>query len=267
MLCFRLRLIADKDHLRRSVVSLECPFSHRHVESAAMQQASHSEHHYIHRIGWIRAAVLGANDGILSIASLLMGVAAATQDQTTLLVSGIAGLTAGAFSMAAGEFVSVSSQADIERADLAIERRAIAENPEDELAELAEIYRSRGLEAELATEVARQLMAHDPLGAHARDELGMTEFSAAKPYQAAAASAFAFSLGAAIPLLAALVSPNSLIMPATAMAAIIALAVLGAISARASGASVVRAVFRVSAWGIAAMAITSGIGTLIGIAL
>ena len=126
MLCFRLSLIADKDHLRRSVVSLECPFSHRHVESAAMQQASHSEHHYIHRIGWIRAAVLGANDGILSIASLLMGVAAATQDQTTLMVSGIAGLTAGAFSMAAGEFVSVSSQADIERADLAIERRAIA---------------------------------------------------------------------------------------------------------------------------------------------
>ncbi|MEO0478003.1 MAG: VIT family protein [Planctomycetota bacterium] len=222
------------------------------------------EHHFVHRIGWLRAAVLGANDGIVSTASLLVGVASASVDHETLLLSGVAGLVAGAMSMAAGEFVSVSSQADTEKADLDKERRALEELPEEELEELAQIYVGRGVEASLAREVASQLMDHDDLGAHARDELGISDVNTARPYQAAVTSAGTFSLGAALPLIAATVTPRSWVVPAIAVTALLSLAILGTMSARAGGARVARATLRVVLWGALAMAVTAGIGTVFG---
>jgi VIT1/CCC1 family predicted Fe2+/Mn2+ transporter len=225
----------------------------------------HLERHLIARIGWLRAAVLGANDGIVSTASLIVGVAAAAQGRSEILVAGVAGLVAGAMSMAAGEFVSVSSQADTERADIARETRELATEPAAELDELAGIYAARGVEPALARQVAQQLMAKDALGAHARDELGISEVTAARPIQAAIASALTFSAGAALPLAAALLSPLHLIVPAVAVAGMLFLAVLGAVGAQAGGAPMWKAVARVTFWGAAAMALTAGVGTLFGV--
>jgi VIT1/CCC1 family predicted Fe2+/Mn2+ transporter len=225
---------------------------------------THSENHLVSRIGWLRAAVLGANDGIVSTASLIVGVAAAAATRNEVLVAGVAGLVAGAMSMAAGEYVSVSSQADTERADLDRERKELSEDSAAEHDELAGIYVSRGLTAELARQVADQLMAKDALGAHARDELGISEVMTARPIQAALASAASFSVGAAAPMLAVLVSPASLLVPIVSGAALVFLAVLGAIGARAGGANVVRATVRVTFWGALAMALTAGIGSLFG---
>jgi len=196
----------------------------------------HTEHHNIHRVGWLRAAVLGANDGILSTASLMIGVASADATPASILIAGLAGLVAGAMSMAAGEFVSVSSQADVEKADLEIEKQALKEYPEAELEELAEIYRKRGLRADTAMEVAQQLTANDALEAHARDELGLTEYGTARPIQAAMSSAASFSAGAVLPLIAALASPAGSVTLVVAAVSLIALAILGALSARAGPA-------------------------------
>ncbi|MFN3370865.1 MAG: VIT family protein [Sphingomonadaceae bacterium] len=222
------------------------------------------ERHAVGRIGWLRAAVLGANDGIVSTASLVIGVAAAGAGRPEILLAGLAGLTAGAMSMAAGEYVSVSSQSDTERADLARESRELATQPEAEEAELAAIYRARGLDPETARLVARQLMAHDALGAHARDELGLTETAAARPLQAAAASAATFSAGAALPLLAVLLSPASAIVPVVAASALASLMLLGWLGARAGAAPVIPSVARVAFWGAAAMAVTALVGRLFG---
>lgn len=225
----------------------------------------HNEHHYIQRVGWLRAAVLGANDGILSTASLVIGVASADAGPAEILTAGLAGLVAGAMSMAAGEFVSVSSQADVEKTDLEIERTALRENPEAELEELTEIYVNRGLTPETARDVARQLTEHDALGAHARDELGMTEVAAARPIQAAFSSALSFAAGATLPLAAAAAaSPASDITPVVAIVSLISLAFLGALSARAGGASKRRAAARIVFWGVAAMVVTGLIGKLFG---
>jgi VIT1/CCC1 family predicted Fe2+/Mn2+ transporter len=225
---------------------------------------THSENHLVSRIGWLRAAVLGANDGIVSTASLIVGVAAAAATRNEVLVAGVAGLVAGAMSMAAGEYVSVSSQADTEHADLERERKELSEDSAAERDELAGIYVSRGLTAELARQVADQLMAKDALGAHARDELGISEVMTARPIQAALASAASFAVGAAAPMLAVLVSPASLLVPIVSVAALVFLAVLGAIGARAGGANVLRATVRVTFWGALAMALTAGIGALFG---
>ncbi|MBV9884832.1 MAG: VIT family protein [Sphingomonadaceae bacterium] len=224
----------------------------------------HSEHHRVERIGWLRAAVLGANDGIVSTASLIIGVAAASAARGEVVIAGLAGLVAGAMSMAAGEYVSVSSQADTETADLAIEQAELAACPEDEHKELAGIYRERGLDAATADAVATQLMAKDALGAHARDELGISEISTARPVQAAFTSAATFTAGALGPLLIVLVAPPRLIVPAVALISLLALGTLGAIGARAGGASVRRATTRVLFWGALAMAVTAGIGRLGG---
>ncbi|MEZ5952766.1 MAG: VIT family protein [Hyphomonas sp.] len=224
----------------------------------------HQEHHNMHRIGWLRAAVLGANDGILSTASLVIGVASADATPAAILTAGLAGLVAGSMSMAAGEFVSVSSQADVEKADIEIEKAALKAHPEAELEELAAIYRDRGLKPETALEVARQLTEHDALGAHARDELGMTEIAAARPIQAALSSAASFAIGAVLPLLAAIFAPAHLITPVVAVVSLLSLTILGALSARAGGASKRRAVFRVVFWGVAAMLLTGLIGHLFG---
>ncbi len=224
----------------------------------------HRERHRLKRVGWLRAAVLGANDGIVSTASLLVGVAAADASHGSLLTAGIAGAVAGAMSMAAGEYVSVSSQADSEQADLTRERQELETDDAGEHRELMGIYMSRGLDQKLAKQVAEQLMAHDALGAHARDELGITELSIARPLQAAAASAASFSCGALLPLVvAALVSvPTALLaVPATAL---VFLAALGAVAARAGGASMGAAAARVTFWGALAMAATAGIGELFG---
>jgi VIT1/CCC1 family predicted Fe2+/Mn2+ transporter len=224
----------------------------------------HRERHRLKRVGWLRAAVLGANDGIVSTASLLVGVAAADASHGSLLTAGIAGAVAGAMSMAAGEYVSVSSQADSEQADLARERRELESDDAGEHRELMGIYMSRGLDQSLAKQVAEQLMAHDALAAHARDELGITDLSIARPFQAAAASAASFAVGAALPLVvAALVSvPAALLaLPATAL---VFLAALGAIAARAGGAAVGAAAARVTLWGALAMAATAAIGQLFG---
>lgn len=227
--------------------------------------ASHiNEHHFIHRIGWLRAAVLGANDGIVSTASLIVGVAAAASTRESILIAGIAGLVAGAMSMAAGEYVSVSSQADTEQADLAKERQALAEAPEEELAELAEIYTQRGVEAQLAEAVAAQLMAHDDLAAHARDELGISETVDTRPIQAALTSAATFSVGALLPLCAVAVTPVANAIPVVAVTALVSLGVLGSIAARAGGANVGRAAARVMLWGALAIAATAGIGAVVG---
>jgi vacuolar iron transporter family protein len=224
----------------------------------------HPESHLVSRIGWLRAAVLGANDGIVSTASLIVGVAAAAATQNEVLIAGVAGLVAGAMSMAAGEYVSVSSQSDTEQADLARERTELSNNPAFELDELAEVYVKRGVDETLAQKVAQQLMAKDALGAHARDELGISEITTARPVQAAMTSAASFSVGAAMPLLMVVVSPASLLVPVVSAASLAFLAVLGAIGARAGGANVLRATARVTFWGAFAMALTAGIGKLFG---
>lgn len=223
-----------------------------------------AEHHFVHRIGWLRAAVLGANDGIVSTASLIVGVAAASSDRSGIMIAGVAGLVAGAMSMAAGEYVSVSSQADTEKADLETERQALRESPEAEHEELAHIYMARGVEVELARQVATQLMEHDDLAAHARDELGMSETGAARPVQAALTSAASFSVGSVLPLAAAALAPFTRILPVVSIISLISLALLGAISARAGGAGMTTAAVRVTVWGALAMGLTAGIGVLFG---
>jgi VIT1/CCC1 family predicted Fe2+/Mn2+ transporter len=224
----------------------------------------HREQHRSGRTGWLRAAVLGANDGIVSTASLVVGVAAAAASRNDILLAGVAGLVAGAFSMAAGEYVSVSSQADTEAADLARERRELAEDLPAEERELAGIYVRRGLEPELAHTVALQLMAHDALGAHARDELGLTETGAARPVQAALASAATFALGAALPIVAVLLAPQAVVGRVVAATSLISLAVLGALAARAGGASPWLGAARVTFWGALAMAATAAVGSIFG---
>jgi VIT1/CCC1 family predicted Fe2+/Mn2+ transporter len=227
----------------------------------------HTERHLVDRIGWLRAAVLGANDGIVSTASLILGVAAASAKVEDILIAGTAGLVAGAMSMAAGEYVSVSSQSDTERADLARERKELAENIEFERQELAQIYVERGVEPDLAAKVADQLMAKDALQAHARDELGISESTTAKPVQAALTSAATFAAGAVLPLLTVLISPSNRIVPIVAGASLVFLAGLGAIGAKAGGADVLRAILRVTFWGALAMALTAGVGALFGAAV
>jgi len=224
----------------------------------------HRERHRTARIGWLRAAVLGANDGIVSTASLVVGVAAAHAARGEVLVAGVAGLVAGAMSMAAGEYVSVSSQADTEAADLERERGELRANVEHERAELAAIYVDRGLEPALARQVAEQLMAHDPIGAHARDELGISEVLTARPVQAAFASAGTFALGAAIPLLTVLVAPERALSTAVALTSLALLALLGGVAARVGGARVGVGTLRVAFWGALAMALTAGVGALFG---
>lgn len=222
--------------------------------------------HYISRAGWLRAAVLGANDGIVSVSSILTGVAAANSGTQAIMLAGIAGLTAGALSMAAGEYVSVSSQTDIENADRAREAQALATDPETELEELADIYIQRGLSRETAMRVATELHAHDALEAHMRDELGLSDTLAAQPLQAALASGLTFTVAGFIPLAAAFLAPADSIINVVLVVTVLALALLGAIGARAGGAPVWRPVIRVTLWGIAAMAVTAGIGALFGVA-
>ena len=224
----------------------------------------HPENHLVTRIGWLRAAVLGANDGIISTASLIVGVAAAAAAQNDVLIAGAAGLVAGAMSMAAGEYVSVSSQSDTERADLARETKELRESPASELDELAEIYVKRGVDAALARQVAQQLMTKDALGAHARDELGISDITTARPVQAALTSAATFSVGAAMPLLMVVVAPAAVLVPVVSVASLAFLAVLGAIGAKAGGADLMRATARVTFWGALAMALTAGIGKIFG---
>lgn len=227
----------------------------------------HPERHATSRIGWLRAAVLGANDGIVSTASLIVGVAAANASRSSVLVAGVAALFAGAMSMAAGEYVSVSSQADTEKADLTRERAELKEQPEFEHEELTRIYQSRGVDPKIAREVASQMMEHDALTAHARDELGLSEIHSARPLQAAAASAATFTAGALAPLaVVPLVAPG-LLVPAVAITSLACLAVLGALGARAGGASLGPAVLRVTFWGMLAMAVTAGVGRLFGTAV
>jgi vacuolar iron transporter family protein len=224
----------------------------------------HAEVHSVGRIGWLRAAVLGANDGIVSTASLIIGVAAAAAGTGEVLVAGMAGLVAGAMSMAAGEYVSVSSQSDTEKADLTRERNELAQQPEAEHAELAAIYVARGLDHALADKVASQLAAHDALSAHARDELGISEITTARPVQAALTSAATFAVGAALPLAMVLLVPGSWLVPAVAGASLAFLALLGAVGARAGGAGIVIPTLRVTFWGALAMGLTAGIGAVFG---
>lgn len=222
----------------------------------------HSEFHKVGRIGWLRAAVLGANDGIVSTASLIVGVAAASADKPAILLAGSAGLVAGALSMAAGEYVSVSSQSDTENADLDRERKELQEQPEFELEELAATYARRGLEPDLAREVARQLTRHDALGAHARDELGISDLTSARPLQAALASAATFSAGAALPILVVLLVPAETIATGVILSSLVFLAALGLMGARAGAAPVMKSIVRVVFWGALAMAVTAGVGSL-----
>lgn len=224
----------------------------------------HPENHLVARIGWLRAAVLGANDGIISTSSLIVGVAAAAVGPNEVLIAGVAGLVAGAVSMAAGEYVSVSSQSDTEQADLARERRELKDNVAFELEELTAIYVGRGLDRPLAREVAEQLMAKDALKAHARDELGISEIMAADPVQAALASAATFSVGAALPLLMVLVSPAEALIPIVSASSLGFLALLGAVGARAGGANMLRGTARVTFWGAVAMILTAVIGKIFG---
>jgi len=225
------------------------------------------EPHYITRSGWLRAAVLGANDGVVSVSSLIVGVAAADPSPNAVVIAGVAGLTAGAMSMAAGEYVSVSSQSDTEQADINREEKALEELPEAELAELAAIYRDRGLSEETALLVATELTAHDALGAHVRDELGLSDVHAANPIQAALTSGATFSAAAAIPLLAAWVAPAESIIPVVLVVTVMTLAALGALGAKAGAAPVMRATLRVVVWGVLAMAVTAGIGSIFGVSL
>lgn len=224
----------------------------------------HTEQHRTHRIGWLRAAVLGANDGIVSTASLVLGVASSGVGTPAILAAGVAGLVAGAMSMAAGEYVSVSSQADTERADLARESAELRDDPAYEHLELSRIYVDRGLQPDLANEVARQLMRHDALEAHARDELGISDALQARPVQAAFASAATFASGAFLPLLAAILSPAARLTWTVSIASLLFLAVLGVLGARAGGAPPVTAAARVTFWGALAMAVTAAIGHLVG---
>ncbi|MDR7103448.1 VIT family protein [Croceicoccus sp. BE223] len=224
----------------------------------------HNEAHATSRIGWLRAAVMGANDGIVSTASLIVGVAAAESSKSGILVAGVAALIAGAMSMAAGEYVSVSSQSDTENADLSRERRELAEQPDAELDELTRTYVERGVAEDLARTVAKQMTEHDALGTHARDELGISEITTARPLQAAAASALTFTIGAAAPLLVVPVAPASMLIPAVAVVSIVCLAVLGALGAKAGGAPLMPAVVRVSVWGAIAMGVTAAVGSAFG---
>jgi VIT1/CCC1 family predicted Fe2+/Mn2+ transporter len=227
----------------------------------------HRERHLIERIGWLRAAVLGANDGIISTASLILGVAAAASPKSGILLAGIAALVAGAMSMAAGEYVSVSSQSDTEQADLARERKELRDDPKAEQEELTEIYVRRGLDRELAQWVARELMDKDALGAHARDELGISAVSAARPIQAALTSAVTFSAGAAMPLAAVILLPAQSLVLGVSACSLVCLAVLGAVGAQTGGAHIFRAALRVTFWGAIAMGVTAGIGLLVGKAI
>ncbi len=227
----------------------------------------HAEGHFIDRVGWLRAAVLGANDGIISTSSLIVGVAAAAAKPSDVLLTGVAGLVAGAMSMAAGEYVSVSSQSDTERADLARETAELRDNLPFEHEELAQVYVRRGVEQDLARRVADQLMAKDALGAHARDELGISDMTTARPVQAALTSAATFAVGAAMPLLMVTVSPTRFLIPVVSIASLVFLALLGAVGARAGGADLVKATARVTFWGALAMAATAGIGRLFGAAI
>lgn len=224
----------------------------------------HPERHRTERIGWLRAAVLGANDGIVSTASLVLGVAAAHATSHDILVAGVAGLVAGAMSMAAGEYVSVSSQADTERADIEREREELATDEEHERAELAAIYVARGLEPSLAQQVAEQLMTHGALAAHARDELGISDTLSARPVQAALASAGTFAVGAALPLLTAVLAPGAYLLPFVAGTSLVFLALLGGLAALAGGAGAAAGAVRVAFWGALAMALTAGVGALFG---
>ena len=230
-------------------------------------RALHIETHRAHRIGWLRAAVLGANDGVVSVSSLVVGVAAGGASQSNILLTGIAGLVAGALSMAAGEYISVQSQADTENADLSRERRELAEEPEKEVDELKSIYMKRGLDEQLAHQVAVKLMAGDALAAHARDELGITEELRARPIQAAFASALAFAVGAVIPILAALLAAAESVSVVTTVVTLLTLTVLGSLAAFAGGASILRGAIRVTFWGALAMGATALVGKLIGTSL
>ena len=223
--------------------------------------------HFVSRSGWLRAAVLGANDGVVSVSSLIVGVAAADPNPNAVIIAGIAGLSAGAMSMAAGEYVSVSSQADTERSDIARETKALQELPEAELAELAAIYRDKGLSTETALLVARELTAKDALGSHVRDELGLSEIHAAKPLQAASTSGLTFSIAAAVPLLAAYLAPAELITHVVIVVTILTLAALGALGAKVGAAPIMRATLRVVIWGAFAMAVTAGVGWLFGVSV
>lgn len=230
-------------------------------------QSAHEELHYLDRAGWLRAAVLGANDGIVSVSSLIVGVAAADPSRAAILIAGAAGLAAGAMSMAAGEYVSVSSQSDVERADIARERQALIDTPDAEERELASIYESRGLSKETAAAVARELTAKDALGAHVRDELGLSEVHTANPLQAALASGLTFTAAAAVPLIAAALAPEYQIIPTVVGATLVSLAGLGALGAHAGGAPKLRATARVLFWGAAAMGITAGVGRIFGVSV
>jgi VIT1/CCC1 family predicted Fe2+/Mn2+ transporter len=234
---------------------------------ALAYQSAHEELHYVDRAGWLRAAVLGANDGIVSVSSLIVGVAAADPSRAAILIAGAAGLAAGAMSMAAGEYVSVSSQSDVERADIARERQALIDTPEAEERELASIYESRGLSPQTASLVARELTEKDALSAHVRDELGLSEVHVANPLQAAFASGLTFTVAAAVPLVAAALAPEARIIPMVVIATLVSLAGLGALGAQAGGAPKLRATARVLFWGAAAMAITAGVGRLFGVSV
>jgi len=236
------------------------------ISAVNADQVVEREGHRGGRIGWLRAAVLGANDGIVSTASLVIGIAAAQSDRRQILVAGVAGLVAGAMSMAAGEYVSVSSQADTEHSDLARERRELEEEPEAEHRELEAIYVERGLDPKLAAEVSRQLMAKDALGAHARDELGISEILLARPIQAALASAASFAVGAALPLATVIVAPSAQVGLIVAALSLAFLALLGAVAARVGRANVLKGTLRVTFWGAIAMALTAAIGRAFGVA-
>lgn len=250
--------------LRYVVFDRASAFLFERIRTLMSRLRIHKETHLVDRIGWLRAAVLGANDGIISTASLIVGVAAAAAKQNDVLIAGVAGLVAGAMSMAAGEYVSVSSQSDTEKADIARERGELRSNPDGELDELAEIYVQRGVEAGVARQVAAQLMKKDALGAHARDELGISQMTTARPVQAAITSAVTFSVGAAMPLLMVVVSPSNMLVPVTSAASLAFLAFLGAVGAKAGGADLLRATIRVTFWGALALGITAGIGKLFG---
>ena len=231
-----------------------------------MSRLAHSEAHMVHRIGWLRAAVMGANDGLVSTASLVVGVAAAGSGHAEVLIAGLAGLVAGAMSMAAGEYVSVSSQTDAEQADIARETSELRETPKAELEELTRIYCARGLDATLARQVAMQLTERDALGAHARDELGISETVTAHPIQAAVVSALTFAVGAAVPLIVVLLAPSAQIGLVVAGTTLVALAVLGGLGASAGGAGILKGAVRVTFWGALAMAATAGVGMMFGVA-
>ncbi len=225
---------------------------------------THSESHLVARVGWLRAAVLGANDGLISTASLIVGVAAAAATKGDIMIAGTAGLVAGAMSMAAGEYISVSSQHDTEQADLNRERKELAESPKAELYELMQIYQKRGITPELAQQVAAQLMQKDALAAHARDELGISEHSIARPVQAAVTSAFTFSVGAILPLVVVMLSPPAILVTTVAASSLVFLAILGALGAKAGGAGMLRATLRVTFWGTLALMVTAIIGKVFG---